>query len=151
MKMIMITQTTARSLDMSRFLVIFCLTTLSLSLISLANVWGHQCRFYTPDKRNLCLAQQENARFYCKYIKDADQQRYCFAYVDRTPNQCDSITEDTLKTQCSTEAQMRFDEAETRRKIAEENRKAAEARKAAAEEAANQRKQASSKGQGGGR
>ena len=151
MTMIMTAQIPTRGLKVSRFLITFSLTTLICSLLGLASAWGHQCRFYTPDKRNLCLAQMENARFYCKYIKDPDQQRYCFAYVDRTPNQCDSITEETLKAQCSTEVQVRFDEAEAKRKAAEEKRKQEEANKAAADAAANKGQQAPPQGKGGGR
>ena len=151
MKSTMIAPRSARGLKVSRTLIIFCLTAVSLSLIGLTSAWGHQCRFYTPDKRNLCLAQKENARFYCTYIKDPDQQRYCFAYVDRKPNQCDSITEETLKTQCSTEAQIRFDEAEAQRKAAEEKRQAEEAQKAAEEAAANQGKATPPPASGGGR
>ena len=139
------------SLGVSRSLLKLSLVMMVLSTLALSSAWGHQCRFYTPDKRNLCLAQNENARFYCKFIKDADQQRYCFAYVDRTPNQCDSITEETLKTQCSNEVQIRFDEAEAKRKAAEEERKAEEARKAAADAAANQGRSAPPQSQGSGR
>ena len=144
MKLIITAQRPTRSLIMSsrvsHSLLKLSLVMMILSTLALSSAWGHQCRFYTPDKRNLCLAQNENARFYCKFIKDPDQQRYCFAYVDRTPNQCDSITEETLKTQCSAEAQIRFDEAEAKRKAAEEERKAEEARKAAADAAADQGK-----------
>ena len=109
-------------------------------LLSATSAWSHQCRFFKPDKRNLCLAQKEDSRFYCQYIKDPDQQRYCLAYVDRTPQQCQSISDETLKAQCSAEAQARFDEAEAKRKAEEERRKA--------EEAAEAARQAPAKGSG---
>jgi len=103
------------------------------------------------DKRNLCLARDENARFYCTYIKDPDQQRYCFAYVDITPKQCESISDETLKTQCSTEVQARFEAAEAKRKAQEEATKAQEEAAKAQEEArkAAEAKRGKNPGQGG--
>ena len=91
-----------------------------------SSAFAHYCRYYKPDARNLCLAKRENARFYCRYIKAPDQQRYCYAYLDKKPNQCASIQDETLRTQCETEAQARLDEAIALQKAAEEAAKAAE-------------------------
>lgn len=92
-------------------------TALALLLLSVSlSVWGssiasaHQCRYLKPDERNLCLAQKENARFYCGYIKDPDQQRYCLAFLDRAPNVCAEIANEALKAQCTAEAEARLAE-----------------------------------------
>lgn len=99
---------------------------------------AHQCRYLKPDPRNLCLAKKEEGRFYCRYIQDPDQQRYCFAYLDRTPEQCNAIQDETLKAQCEAEAQVRLDEAVALQKAAEEKAKAkAEVEAAKASQEAN--------------
>ena len=116
------------------------LVVLSLFFLSVTSAWSHQCRFYKPDKRNLCLAQEEGARFYCNYIKDPDQKNYCFAYLDRAPSRCDSITDEALKAQCGTEAQARLDEAEAKRKAEEAKRKEEEAKRAQEATQASQNK-----------
>lgn len=100
-------------------------------MLSINGAWAHHCRYFKPDARNLCLAKLENARFYCRYIKDPDQQRYCYAYLDKKPNQCGSIQDETLKTQCEAEAQARLDEAQALQTAAEEAAKAEEAQKSA--------------------
>jgi hypothetical protein len=103
----------------------------SAFLFSVSSASAHHCRYFKPDARNLCLAKREEARFYCRFIKDPDQQRYCYAYLDKKPNQCGSIQEETLKTQCEAEAQARLDEAIAIQKAAEEAAKAAEEAEAA--------------------
>jgi hypothetical protein len=113
-------------LRVSLIAVLFCSGVLYTNLAD-----AHQCRYLKPDPRNLCLAKKEEARFYCRYIKDPDQQRYCFAYLDKTPEQCNAIQDETLKAQCEVEAQARLDEAIAIQKAAEEKAKAeAEAAKA---------------------
>jgi len=102
-----------------------------------SNALAHHCRYYKPDPRNLCLAKNEDKRFYCSYIKDPDQQRYCYSFMDKAPGRCEEIGDETLKEQCKVEAQARLDEALALQKAAKE---AAEAAKAAeeAEEAAKE-------------
>ena len=110
---------------------------ITTSLLS-TPVLAHHCRYFKPDARNFCLAKNENKRFYCRYIKDPDQQLYCYSYMDKAPNRCEAIRDETLKTQCATEAQARLDEALALQKAAEEAAKAKaaeEAAKTAAEEA----------------
>ena len=82
--------------------------------------------------------KKKRGRFYCRYIQDPDQQRYCFAYLDRTPEQCNAIQDETLKAQCEAEAQVRLDEAVALQKAAEEKAKAkAEVEAAKASQEAN--------------
>ena len=118
------------------YLKAFSLLLLSATIILLAvpDACAHHCRYYKPDARNLCLAKNENKRFYCSYIKDPDQQRYCYSYMDKSPNGCDSIQDETLKEQCRGEAQSRLDEMIAQQKALEAE---AEAKKAV-EEAAKQ-------------
>ena len=97
----------------------FCIFSLA-SLLFVSHATANHCRYFKPDARNLCLAKREDARFYCSYIKDPDQQRYCYAYLDKKPNQCGTIRDETLKTQCEAEAQARLDEAIALQKAAEE-------------------------------
>ena len=97
----------------------FCIFSLA-SLLFVSHATANHCRYFKPDARNLCLAKREDARFYCRYIKDPDQQRYCYAYLDKKPNQCGTIRDETLKTQCEAEAQARLDEAIALQKAAEE-------------------------------
>lgn len=112
------------------------LTTFLLSIF-ITPAFAHQCRYLKPDARNLCLAKQENKRFYCSYIQDPDQQRYCYSYLDKSPNQCETIRDETLKEQCKTEAQARLDEALALQKAAEEAAKAKAAEEAAKTKAAD--------------
>jgi hypothetical protein len=119
---------TNHSLKAVTILIGFALT----SLFAL-QAQAHQCRFLKPDARNLCLAKKENARYYCRYIKDADQQRFCYAFLNNAPQQCEIIKDETLKEQCRTEAQTRLDEALAQQKAAEEAKAAKEAEKAAQE------------------
>ena len=62
---------------------------------------------------------------------------YCYAYLDKKPNQCGSIRDETLKTQCEAEAQARLDEAIALRKAAEEAAKAKEELEKAKAESGN--------------
>ena len=123
------------------YLKAFILLSISVAFTGLdvPDAEAHYCRYYKPDARNLCLAKNENKRFYCRYIKDPDQQRYCYSYMDKSPNGCDNINDETLKEQCRTEAQTRLDEAIAAQKAREaeaEAVKAAEEAAKAAEEAA---------------
>ena len=113
-----------------KYLSVTILTTFALSIFT-TPVLAHQCRYLKPDARNLCLAKNENRRFYCSYIKDPDQQSYCYSYLDKSPNQCETIRDETLKEQCRTEAQARLDEALALQKAAEEAAKAKAAEEAA--------------------
>ena len=120
-----------------KYLSVIILNTFILGIFA-SPALAHQCRLLKPDARNLCLAKNENKRFYCSYIKDPDQQSYCYSYLDKSPNQCETIRDETLKEQCKIEAQQRLDEALALQKAAEEAAKAKAAEeeaKAAAEEA----------------
>ena len=111
----------------NRSFLISLATMTALIIFSSQDAAAHHCRFMKPDARNLCLAKNENARFYCSYIQDADQQRYCLAYVDRAPGQCTSITDEALKTQCDAEAQARLDEQKAMQEAADAAKAAADA------------------------
>ena len=126
--------------DFKAFALVF--TSVVFLVLCLPSADAHYCRYYRPDARNLCLAKKENKRFYCRYIKDPDQQRYCYSYMDKSPNGCDSIQDETLKEQCRGEAQSRLDEAialqKAREAEAEAKQAAEEAAKKAAEDAAKE-------------
>ena len=105
-------------------------TTLTLTVGVVGEASAHRCRFKLPEERNLCLAQKEEKRYFCRFIKDEDQKRYCFAWVDRNPKECEKIKDEAFKGQCVAEAQSRLDESNAAKALEESERKAAEAQSA---------------------
>jgi hypothetical protein len=87
-----------------RFIIVFMFCFLVPALSS-----AHRCRFKKSDDRNLCLAKKENVRYFCSYIKASDQKKYCYAYIDITPDKCSGIEQEALRVQCEAEVQKLFD------------------------------------------
>ena len=90
------------------------LTALALALIAPLALSGearaHQCRFKTPDERNLCLAQKELSAYFCRYIKSQDSRAFCYAWLNGNPLRCGAIGAPELKARCEAESQARGDE-----------------------------------------
>ena len=108
--------------------------TLLISLFILPSLsHAHRCRFQKSDERNLCLAKKENARYFCSYIKDRDQKKYCYAYLDLAPDKCSGIEEENLRVQCEAQVQKLYDLDVKRKEI--------EAKKKAAQEALEKKRQ----------
>ena len=110
--------------------VIFSATAVSLTVGVVGQASAHRCRFKLPEERNLCLAQKEEKRYFCRFIKNEDQKHYCFAWVDRNPKECEKIKDEPFKGQCATEAQSRLDESNEAKALEEAERKAAEVQSA---------------------
>ena len=112
-----------------------CLTIVTFTsvLLMMAPVFAHQCRYLKGDKKNLCLAKQENQRFYCRYVKDIDQRNYCTSHFVLDKKLCEGIKGEDLKGQCNQEMDNRLKELadeEARRAEEAEQAKAAQDNKA---------------------
>jgi hypothetical protein len=115
--------------------VILSITALTLTVGVVGEASAHRCRFKLAEERNLCLAQKEEKRYFCRFIKNEDQQHYCFAWVDRNPKACAKIKDEAFKGQCTADAQSRLDESNAAKALKETERKAAEAQSATKEPA----------------
>ena len=108
-----------RSLRSFKWAVMVMLTLAPLSASA------HYCRLKRGDSKYLCLAQQEESVYFCRYVKSRDLKNRCVASLYGKKSYCGAIKDSEQKARCESEAEARAVQLE-RLRAAQEAKKLAQ-------------------------